>query len=114
MKKEKLLFYRYENDAIGKNEFSIKEKKTFDKNWFLTKEEATAHFEEAYKIALDRYEKIIEGIEKLKETLGDFSYEYFLLGDTNGIYDDGLFIEIVVNGYEFEFPQDSKYALPRP
>lgn len=108
MKKEKLLFYRYENDAIGKNDFSIK-KRTFyavNKNCFLTKEEATTHFEESYKIALGKYEKIIEGIEKLKESLGDFSYDYFLLGDTYGIYDDGLYIEINVNGYDFEFPQE--------
>lgn len=113
MKNEKILFYRYENDTIGKNEFSIKEKKTgiskyhmLDKNWFLTKEEATAHFEESHKIALDRYEKVLWGIKKLKESLWDFSYNYFFLGDTYGIDDDGLYIEINVNGYDFQFPQE--------
>lgn len=108
MKNEKILFYRYENDTIGKNEFSIKERMFYaaNKNCFLTKEEATAHFEESHKIALDRYEKVLWGIKKLKESLWDFSYNYFFLGDTYGIYDDGLYIEINVNGYDFQFPQE--------
>jgi len=108
MKREKKVFYRYENDEIGRNKFSIKEREFYaaNRNCFLTKEAATAHFEESYNTALDRYKKIIAGIEKLKESLGDFSYNYFLLGDTHGIYDEGLFIEISVNGYDFEFPQE--------
>lgn len=108
MKKERTLFYRYENKSTGKNNFAITEKMLYgaNRNCFLTKEEATAHFEGSYKIALDRYEKIIEGIQKLKESLGDFSYNYFFHGDTYGIYEDGLYIEISVNGYDFQFSQD--------
>ena len=108
MKREKILFYRYENKTTGKNNFAITEKMLYgaNKNCFLTKEEATTHFEESYKIALDRYEKIIDGMEKLKESIGDFSYSYFLDGDTHGIYEDGLYIEISVNDYDFHFPQN--------
>lgn len=107
MNREKVLFYRYENKTIGKNNFAIAEKMLYaaNRNCFLTKEDATAHFEESYKIALDRYEKIIDGMKKLKESLGDFSYSYFFDGDTQVIYEDGLYIEINVNGYDFQFPQ---------
>lgn len=108
MKREKKLFYRYENEVTGRNKFTIAEKMLYgaNRNCFLTKEEATTHFEESYKVALDRYEKIIEGIQKLKESLGDFSYSYFFHGDTYGIHEDGLYIEISVNGYDFQFSQD--------
>lgn len=108
MKREKMLFYRYESKTTGNNDFSITEKMLYaaNRNCFLTKEEATTHFEESYKTALERYEKIIDGIEKLKESLGDFSYDYFFLGDTHGIYEDGLYIEIIVNDYVFQFTQN--------
>lgn len=108
MTREKKLFYRYESKTTGKNDFAIVEKMLYGahRNCFLTKEEATTHFEDSYKTALDRYEKIIEGIEKLKESLGDFSYSYFFHGDTHGIYEDGMYIEISVNDYDFQFPQN--------
>lgn len=108
MKREKKLFYRYENKATGKNNFAITEKMLYaaHKNCFPTKEEATAHFEESYKIALDRYEKLKVELEKLKKSIGDFSYKYFVHGDTYGIDEEGLYIEINVSGYTFQFPQD--------
>ena len=62
-----------------------------NKNCFISKEEAKTHFEEANKIALEKYENIIDGINKLKESLGDFSYDYFMCGDTYGIYSDGIY-----------------------
>lgn len=105
---DKKLFYRYENKSTGRNNFKIAEKLLYGahKNCFLSQEDATAHFEESYNIALNRYEKILEGMEKLKESIGDFSYEYFFHGDTHGIYEDGLYIGIRVNDYDFQFPQD--------
>jgi hypothetical protein len=68
-------------------------------------EEADAHFNNALALAQKKYEKIMNGINKLKESLGEFSYDYFMEGDTYGIYDDGLFITFEVNGYVFKFPQ---------
>lgn len=107
MKREKVLFYRYENKSTGENNFVITERMLYsaNRNCFLTKEEANTHFEESYKTALGRYEKIVDGMKKLKESLGDFSYSYFFHGDTHGIYEDGLYIEISVNGYDFQFSQ---------
>lgn len=108
MKREKTLFYKYENKATGRNKFTIAEKMLYGANinCFTTKEAATSHFEKSYKVALDRYEKIIDGMQKLKESLGDFSYDYFFHGDTHGIYEDGLYIEISVNDYDFQFSQN--------
>lgn len=104
---EKKIYYRFENSSMGDNNFVVKEKMLYGagKNCFTSKDEATAHFEEAYKIALEKYENIIDGIIKLKELLGDFSYDYFMDGDTHGIYSDGMYIRFEVNGYDFQFSQ---------
>lgn len=106
--REKKVFYRYERKTFGRNDFRIQENMLYVAhiNCFVTKEEATDHYEASYKIASEKYEKIIQGIQKLKETLGDFSYEYFIEGDTHGIYEEGLYMEIMVNGYSFQFSQD--------
>lgn len=73
---------------------------------FLTKEEATAHFVHAEKIAVDKYEKIILGINKLKEEVGNFSYDC----DVKVLDDSGLettmYIEFNVDGYDFRFNLD--------
>jgi len=45
-------------------------------------------------------------MEKLKESIGGFSYNFFYLGDSYGIDDEGLYIEIPVNDYRFQFPQE--------
>lgn len=54
---EKRKYYRYEPNDRGI--FRLKEKIVFgaQKNCFLTKEEATAHFVRAEKIAVDKSEK---------------------------------------------------------
>lgn len=102
---EKKKYYRYENE--NDNNFILKEKLLYgaNRNCFISKEEAKTHFEKANKIALVKYENIMNGINELKELLGDFSYDYFMCGDTHGIYSDGMYIQFEVNGYEFKFPQ---------
>lgn len=75
------------------------------RNCFLSKEEAVRHFEMAEKIAIEKYNSIIDGINKLKESLGNFYFDYYMEGDTYGIYESGLFIAFEVNGYLFEFLQ---------
>lgn len=104
---EKKIYYRFENESEDSNNFIIKEKLLYgaNRNCFTSKEEAKTHFEEANKIALEKYENIMNGINKLRESLGDFSYDYFMCGDTHGIYSDGLYIRFEVNGYDFQFPQ---------
>ncbi|MDF2879994.1 MAG: hypothetical protein K0R54_551 [Clostridiaceae bacterium] len=103
---EKKLYYIYEPN--NKGSFSIKEKMLFGpwKNCFLTKEEATIHFEKAERTALDKYEKIIIGINKLKKELGNFTYEC----DVEVLDDSGLetymYIEFNVDGYNFRFNQE--------
>lgn len=108
MEREKKKYYRYENESDGSNEFVLKERMLYSgyRNCFLTKEEAKEHFDEAYKIALDKYEKIMEGIRELRNTLGYFSYDYYINGDTYGIYSEGMYLEFEVNGYNFKFLQE--------
>lgn len=102
---EKKLYYRCEPNDNGS--FSIKEKMLFGKgkNCFLTKEEAINHFEKAERIALDKYEKIIIGLNELKKELGDFSYECgaWALDDTG--LETTMYIEFNVDGYDFRFNQ---------
>jgi hypothetical protein len=104
---ETKLFYKYENKSDGKNNFVMKEKALHyaNRNCFNSPEEATKHYKNAYKIALKKYNNIMDGLRKLKEINGDFSFEYFMNGDTHGIYEDGLYISIEVDGYNFEFEQ---------
>jgi len=104
---EKKKYYKYEHKSEDSSDFILKEKLLYgaNRNCFTSKEEAKTHFDEANKIALVKYENIMDGINKLKESLGDFSYEYFMCGDTHGIYADGMYIQFEVNGYDFNFPQ---------
>ena len=100
---EKKKYYRYEPNEKGT--FRIKERMLYGagKNCFLTREEATSHFKDAQQIALDKYEKIEIGIAKLKEAVGDFSYDC----DVEVLDDTGLettmYIEFDVDGYDFRF-----------
>lgn len=105
--KDMCIYYRFECDVAGSNDFILRERLSYgpSKNCFKTKEEARFHFDNAKKIALKKYENILEGLKKIKESLGDFSYEYYILGDTYGIYDEGMYISFEVNGYDFEFRQ---------
>lgn len=102
----KIKYYRFEQESPDTN-FVLKEKLLYGAgvNCFLTRDEAWVHFEEANKIAQKKYESIMEGIDNLKNSLGNFSYEYFMHGDTYGIYEDGLYIQFEVNGYDFMFLQ---------
>lgn len=102
---EKKKYYRYEPNDNGS--FSIKEKMLFgaNRNCFLTKEEATVHFKHAEKVALEKYERIIIGINKLKEEVGDFSYNCLVeVLDDSGL-ETAVCIEFNVDGYDFRFNQ---------
>lgn len=103
---KKKLFYRYENESVDSNDFKLQEKLLYNagRNCFILKEEADVHFTESHEIALKKYENIMNGIGKLKELLGYFRYDYFVLGDTYGIEQEGMYIEFEVNGYWFKFP----------
>lgn len=105
---EKKLYYQYKNKSVGGNEFVLVEKWLYGAgiNCFLTKEEAKAHFLEAIKIASKKYDKIMKGIDKLKESLGDFTFDYYMCGDTYGIDSDGMYLTFEVNGYIFRYPQN--------
>ena len=107
--KEKELYYRYEHKTENSDTFVLKEKMLYGAglNCFKNKEDATKHFKNAEEIAQEKYSKIMDGIEKLKDLVGDFSYNYFMSGDTYGIEEDGLYISFEVNGYNFTFSQDS-------
>lgn len=102
---EKRKYYRYEPNDRGS--FGIVEKLLYNahKNCFLTKEEATLHFEKAEKKALEKYEKIMIGIAKLKEEVGDFTYDCeVFVHDDSGLYTT-MYIEFDVDGYNFTFKQ---------
>lgn len=104
---EKKKYYIFENQSESDNNFVLKEKLLFGagKNCFKSNEEAVTHFEEANKIALEKYEKIVNGIEKLKEEFGNFSYgcDVWVLDDSG--LEKIMYIEFNVNGYDFKFSQ---------
>jgi hypothetical protein len=98
-------YYCFRNEGCGKNDFKLIEvrKLSKGKNYFDTKEEATEHFKSAEKKANEKYALILDGLEKLRSELGDFSYSYYFIGDTYGIEEDGSFIQFEVDGYHFKF-----------
>lgn len=104
---EKKKYYRFENQSEDSNNFILKEKLLYgaNKNCFKTKEEAIIHFEQAEKTALDKYEKIIIGINKLKEELGNFSYECDVWALDDSGLETTMYIEFNVDGYNFRFNQ---------
>lgn len=95
---EKKMYYRYENESINSNIFVLKEKLLYSagKNCFISKKEAKVHFKKANEAALIKYKKIMNGIGQLKESLGGFRYDYFMIGDTYGIESEGMYIELEV------------------
>ena len=102
---EKKLYYRAIPKANG-DFYIIKEMlRGRGKNCFLTEEESINHFIEAKRMALEKYKKITVGINKLKEELGDFSFDC----DVEVLDDSGLevtmYIELDVEGYAFRFNQ---------
>lgn len=98
-------FYKAISKTNGSNNFKVTKMELLGRgqNCFDTPEEAQNHFNEAYKKAKQKFSKIMEGIENLKEKLGGFSIEYFIEGDLYGIEQEGKYIEFEIDGYSFEF-----------
>lgn len=102
---EKKLYYRVIPEINGKFHV-IKEKlRGKGKNCFLTEEEAVRHFTNAKMIALEKNEKITEGLRKLKEELGDFYFDCEIeVDDDSGLYFE-MCLQFDVEGYTFIFSQ---------
>ena len=76
-------------------------------NGFLSKKEAKADFLKAQKLAVSQYNQILKGLKSLRKKLDvDFRFDYFVEGDTYGIYEDGSYIGFPINGYDFKFLQE--------
>lgn len=103
--KELKKYYRAE--AKCNSDHKIVEREMYSQgNWFLTKEEAKADFLRAYEIAENKYNKLLSAFSKIREELDiDFCFDYYMEGDTYGIYESGCYISFRVNGYEFKFLQ---------
>lgn len=102
---EKKMYYSCEPNIRGS--FDMKSRMMYgaNKNWFLSKEEALIDYNKALVVAQEKYNNILNAISKIKETLGDFSFEYYMIGDTYGIDDSGMYLSFEIDGYEFKFPQ---------
>lgn len=73
------------------------------KNWYLTKESAVEHYNRALKKALEKYEKIANGIQDLKDKLGGFSCDCEVsVLDDSGLTTE-MYITFEVEGYRFKF-----------
>lgn len=98
-------FYKAISKTTGFNDFKITKMELLGKgvNCFNTPEEAQNHFDEALEKAEEKFNKIMEEIQNLKEKLGGFSIEYFIEGDLYGIEQEGKYIEFEIDGYSFEF-----------
>lgn len=104
--KELTKYYRVK--PLYNSDYKIEELKLYGRgcNCFLTREEAETDFLEAQKIALSKYGKVLEGFEILRKKLDiEFFFDYFMEGDTYGIYEDGCYIGFSVNDYDFKFLQ---------
>lgn len=99
------IYYRYEPKNDYSNIFVLREVKSRGRqyNCFETKEEAKKHFEESEKIANERYNKIMDSIERLKEKIGDFSIDGWAYAQDDSGLEYGGCIEIEVNKYKFSF-----------
>lgn len=102
---EKTLYYKVEPRFDGR--YKIKELKLYRKgvNCFPTKEDALKHYRKAYKTAVNKYNQVMDAIAKIKEEIVDFRFDYYTDGDTYGIFEEGSYIEIIVENYEFRFLQ---------
>ncbi|HPO11748.1 MAG TPA: hypothetical protein PLM63_04140 [bacterium] len=98
-------FYKAISKNTGSNDFIVTKMELLGKgvNCFNTPEEAQKHFDEALEKAYIKFDKILEGIQNLKEKLGGFSIDYFIEGDLYGIEQEGKYIEFEIDGYNFEF-----------
>lgn len=102
---EKKTYYRFENQSENSNDFVLKERTLYgaNKNCFKSKEEAELHFKNAEIKSLEKYEKIIDGINKLKQEFDDFSLEcYAWVLDDSGL-ETSVYIEFNIDGYDFKF-----------
>lgn len=101
---EKRLYYRAEPDINA--QYTIIEREKYSQgNWFLTKAEAKADYVKAYEIAKSKYSQLMEAFSKIKKEIVDFDIDYYMRGDTYGIYESGSYIHIAINGYNFMFLQ---------
>lgn len=100
---ERVLYYRVEPKF--NNDYNVVKKELYRKgiNCFLTENEAVNHYKKAYKIAEDKQIQIMNAIEKIKKEIIDFRFDYYMEGDTFGIYEDGAYLSINVEGYKFKF-----------
>lgn len=102
---EKKLYYRAISEINGKFHIIKEELRGKGKNCFLTEEEAVRHFTNAKMIALEKHEKITEGLRKLKEELGDFSFDCEIeVLDDSGL-EITMTLEFDIEGYNFRFEQ---------
>lgn len=88
--------------------YKIEELKLYgpSRNCFLSKDEAEIDFLKAQKIALHKYSRVLEGLDRVRKELDiDFYFDYYMEGDTYGIYEDGCYIGLTVNDYNFKFLQ---------
>lgn len=69
-------------------------------SWFSSKELAEADYLHYQKSASKRLDEAEAAICKLKRSLG-FSIDYAVEGDTHGIHEDYLFIEVSEGGYQY-------------
>lgn len=105
---EKVLYYRI--DPKFNDNYVVIKRELYRKgiNYFSTEEEAVKHYKKAYKIAIEKHSQIMEAIAEIKENIIDFKFDYYMEGDTFGIYEDGSYIGITVNGYDFKFKNSGR------
>lgn len=98
----------YRAEPMYNTRYEIKELMRLGRstNCFSTREEAEADFLKAQQIALSKYNQVLEGLDALRERLVAFHFDYYMKGDTYGIYEDGSYIGFTVNNYEFKFLQE--------
>lgn len=102
---EKKIYYEAIPTTNGDFYIKKRELKGRWRNCFLTEEEAVRHFTNAQMIALKKHEKITEGLRKLKEELGDFSFDCEIkVLDDSGL-DITMTLEFDIEGYNFRFEQ---------
>lgn len=100
---EKQVYYKIEPKF--NNDYKIVKKEAYNKgfNCFLTEKEAIKDYKKAYKKAKNKYNQIIKEINKIKNNIVYFNIDYYIKGDMYGVYDDGLYIKINIDGYDFKF-----------
>lgn len=102
---ERKVFYKYEHESEISDKFVLCEKRLYNKgtNCFSTKEEAMEHFIIAKKLADKKFNKIIDGVNHLKDSIGDFSIEGCAYASDDTGLDYWANIEFDINNYHFTF-----------